>query len=240
MTDFVDPFDNPDFVKRFEENRQRADSVNATVDDPIMRKYARSTIGKNVLEIGCATGHFTEILCEYADKLSVIDKSPAMMSECQSRISRKNVNFFCTDFLNFNENCRYDFIFAGMFLHLVAEPSDFFRKCRLLLKDGGQLIVSSRHPLRTANPAGGKESIYNDSWEVRHYLVPAARELEWLGERVRQFHHPVSLIVNDAISAKFTVMRMDEPTPDLPANFSKKVAENSSVPSVLILDLKAT
>lgn len=235
MNKIVDPFSNPEFVQRFDENRRRLDSVNRTVDDPVMESFAAKALGKRALEVGCATGHFTSVLLKYVSALTVLDRSETMIAACRKQNSdSQNVEFVHGDLFRFRVENPFDFVFASMFLHLIASPRALFDSCRQLLNDHGRLVVSSRHPIRTADPSGALDG---NAWTVRNYMNASMREVSWLSEDMVQFHHPLSLIINDAIAAGFSITTMAEPVPNIAPDFSAKARENYSVPSVLILEL---
>lgn len=102
-------------------------------DLPHTRPAARA------LEIGPGRGAFIGFLLEKDYRVEGIDISQAI---CIDLGKRYGVKMTCGTLDGFQEKGPYDLVAAHHVVEHLQDPSSFFRMCRLLLVDGGRLLVS--------------------------------------------------------------------------------------------------
>jgi malonyl-CoA O-methyltransferase len=104
---------------------------------------------KNILEIGCGTGIFTELLLKKFPRatLCAIDFSPAMLAVAQNKLNQnppaeKHVRFVLADaeFLNFNET--FDLICSSACFQWLAEFEETLKMYKKMLSPGGRVVFS--------------------------------------------------------------------------------------------------
>ena len=108
---------------------------------------------KNILEVGCGSGRFTQLLANNAGdgrRITALDLSPAMIAMAQERHGRVAssgpVSFVCGDFLEENfDALKFDCIITAATLHHMSIASAVPRM-KELLNPGGTLII---HDLRS-------------------------------------------------------------------------------------------
>ena len=97
----------------------------------------------NVLELGCGTGQYSEVIAREAKRLVATDGSVEMLAVARTRLEPfKNV-------LVQDEDCYhvrfpdqvFDVVFMGNVLHIVSEPAAVLAEAHRLLKRGGKLIA---------------------------------------------------------------------------------------------------
>jgi SAM-dependent methyltransferase len=114
--------------------------------DPLLLKLVPAG-AENVLEVGCGSGRFTELLAKSNQKVTAIDLSPEMIARARERFGPSDpVSFYCGDFLeeNFNSQ-KFDCIISAATLHHMSAELAVPRM-KELLGPGGTLII---HDLRT-------------------------------------------------------------------------------------------
>lgn len=97
----------------------------------------------DVLEFGCGTGIFSEVIAGQVKQLVVTDMAQEMLSIAQTRLAvYPNVEVKQADVLHsdFDERC-FDVVFLGNLLHVVNEPEQVLLSCKHLLKPGGRLLL---------------------------------------------------------------------------------------------------
>jgi SAM-dependent methyltransferase len=106
---------------------------------------------KNILEVGCGSGRFTELLASGAAEgrcVTAVDLSPEMIARAKERLgSSPSVSFVCGDFLDEDFDSKFDCVVSAATLHhMKAETA--VPRMKTLLRVGGTLII---HDLRSDN-----------------------------------------------------------------------------------------
>lgn len=93
--------------------------------------------GRNVLEIGCGTGLFTEMFSEYGAELLACDISEDLLEKAGQRgLEDRNVRFVCAQFEACDIDGPFDAVIGSSILHHL-ELGPALVKIRSLLKPGG-------------------------------------------------------------------------------------------------------
>ncbi len=128
----------------------------ASIPDPVLYKNEAqvttkivSTFGTgHLIDIACGTGYWLPCYARNCSKITLIDQSERMLSECRKRINELKLGGRCDlvqgDFFKASfENTLFDSALVGFLLgHLSCEGEEaFFRKLRRILTPGSQLMV---------------------------------------------------------------------------------------------------
>ncbi|WP_245444686.1 nodulation methyltransferase NodS [Microvirga sp. KLBC 81] len=101
----------------------------------------------NALEVGCATGAFTERLAPYCRQLTVIDVMPRAIARTRGRMKEPpHINWIVSDIQLFSSDELFDLIVVAEVLYYlddVAEMRAAIRNVMRLLAPGGHLIFGS-------------------------------------------------------------------------------------------------
>lgn len=230
----MDPFEDPEFVQRFDSRRLQHDSVNACVDEPAILERLRLISPHAALEFGCATGMLTSRLLECCESVVAVDRSAHMIEQAKSRVVDHRVSFLCADFQDFRAPHLFDVVVSGMAMHLVPDLSEVVATAYSCLRDGGKFIFTQRHPIRTANPKGEQTLDGKASWSVSDYFSSGRRDYDWLGTPVNCYHRSIEQIVSECRHVGFRIEEVAEPQPQTDTK-SARVTENFSSPSVLLI-----
>ncbi len=97
---------------------------------------------KNVLELGCGTGFLTSQIygrLKFADYTAV-----DIVEECSEYISKisDGIEFICSDVEDFSTDKKFDLIVSNASLQWVENLSDYIKKIRLNLNDGGCFLFT--------------------------------------------------------------------------------------------------
>lgn len=134
-------------------SKHRGAEFDPGIDPPTVRR--RDTVlawmrqlGLNrprVLDLGCATGWFTDQLAEFGDVIGT-DIADASISEARRRYP--HIRFECEDFATSNRAAgEFDVVVSLETLSHVADQRAFVKRIRDVLKPGGYLILTTQNRL---------------------------------------------------------------------------------------------
>ena len=130
---------------------QKYDQIVDLQIGPMNRSIVRERVRKEgrlgkLVEFGCGTGFYTQVLVGKADTVVATDISQGMLALAKKRIKATNVTFLV-------EDCQatslpdevFDTAFISLVLHFT-EPEKTLAEMRRILKPGGTLIISNLDP----------------------------------------------------------------------------------------------
>ena len=141
-------------TKREMEHRywgQRADDLDAATSFVIgsitqqrIKNWLQDQIDEsfNVLELGCGTGVFSEVIALTARNLIATDLSDEMLEKVEVRLKEygnvvvKKENSYAITFTN----QIFDAVFLGNLIHVVGEPEKVMKEVYRVLKNNGKII----------------------------------------------------------------------------------------------------
>ena len=100
-----------------------------------------------LVEFGCGTGFYTEVLAHKADTLLATDISPGMIDVAKRRVKAPNVTFKVEDCQRTSlPDGTFDTAFISLVIHFTV-PADTVAEMGRILRPGGTLIVVNLDPL---------------------------------------------------------------------------------------------
>jgi malonyl-CoA O-methyltransferase len=141
------------------------------LSNQILESWLPLTTGIEVLDAGCGTGHFSEILTNRnLAKVTGIDFSPLMIDVAKKRVPA--AEFICQDLSSVQlERNRYDLVISALVLAHIRELDPTLTKLIRGLKKGGLLLISDFHPYLTLQKS--KRTFRDQSgrtFEISHHL----------------------------------------------------------------------
>jgi len=112
----------------------------------LRERVAREGHLGRVVEFGCGTGFYTDVLARKADTLVATDISPGMLELAQRQVKAANVTFQVEDCQHTAlPNGTFDTAFIGLVLHFT-EPDRTVVEMHRILRPGGTLIIANVDP----------------------------------------------------------------------------------------------
>ncbi len=111
----------------------------------ILNKVANLTPMKNVLEIGCGDGMYTNLLLDKSESITATDYSEQMVDVCQKRFeASKNLKVEKADCFDLPYPANsFDSVFMANLIHIIPNPQEAVKEVKRVLKENGSFIALS-------------------------------------------------------------------------------------------------
>ncbi len=106
----------------------------------IISGIKRHTCGNRLLEVGVGAGEFSAVAKEYGFTVTGIDVRKANAENVSKQLG---INIFCSDFLAFSANEKFDVICMGDVLEHITDPVGAIQKVNQLISENGALWIST-------------------------------------------------------------------------------------------------
>ncbi len=162
----------------------------------ILRQSNLKLAGRDVIEIGCGTGHNTEWLAARASSVLAMDFSEGMLRQAKARVHSAHVRFVQHDIRSAwpTADASADLVIAMLVLEHIEQLEPIFAEAVRALSSGGELFVCELHPMRQM------------SGSQAEFTSPETGECE----RISAFLHDVSEYVNAGLRSGLELMHMGE------------------------------
>jgi len=200
------------WAETYDTDRNRTRELAASV----LRQQNLELAGRNVVEIGCGTGHNTEWLVERSTSVLAIDFSEGMLRRARARLQSNDVRFIQHD-IRYNwptADASADLVIAMLVLEHIEQVEPVFAEAARTLRLGGELFICELHPMRQIN--GSQAEFINTETGAC--------------ERITAFLHDASDYVNAALRSGFELKHMGE--------WRDSDAARSDLPRLLSLRLR--
>jgi SAM-dependent methyltransferase len=145
-----------------------------------LEEYLQSNFkyeNKNILDIGCGNGNFTEILSKNAQLYIGVEKNSQSIKEAfESSEGKKNVLFVSQDMddpVLFPSDF-FDYIFFVFSVYYTNAPEDLFKQCLRMLNKNGKLVMIGP----TVNNAKEVDDFCFDMFSKERPSLVRARRIE--------------------------------------------------------------
>lgn len=109
----------------------------------VRERVAREGRLGKLVEFGCGTGFYTQVLADKAESVVATDLSPGMLQLAEQRIGASNVVFQVEDCERTSlPDAAFDTAFVGLVLHFT-EPARALAEMHRILKPGGTLLIAN-------------------------------------------------------------------------------------------------
>jgi malonyl-CoA O-methyltransferase len=165
----------------------------------VLRRTDLDLVGRNVIEIGCGTGHNTRWLARPeagSSNIVALDFSEAMLARAGARVADERVQFMQHDVRVAWPviDASADVVIAMLVLEHVEYLEDFFAEAARALKADGKLFICELHPMRQLS---GGQAQFTSAQTGERQLVQA-------------FLHNTSDYVSAGLSSGCELMNLGE------------------------------
>ncbi|MBN1161516.1 MAG: class I SAM-dependent methyltransferase [Dehalococcoidales bacterium] len=190
---------------------ERPLSWNNLYERPAMLALLPSLKGKNVLDIGCASGFYTKYALGKGAYVTAVDISKTMVDRLAASIKSPNLKLLCADIakpMPFLESDTYDCAICSLVLHYIKDWKTLLAELYRVLERKGRVIISTHHPFEMYQylklPSYFDFKLVEDTWGSSgpHPF------------NVRYYVRPLNEVLRPIIQSKFNIISIDEPLPD--------------------------
>lgn len=210
-------YDNERFFEGYSRIRETGTGLNDVLEQPALKSMLPPLKGLSVLDLGCGAGQFAAYCVEQeASRVTATDISEKMLEAAEKHNSYENITYMLSamEDLSFQQG-QFHLVVSSLALHYVKDYSHIVSNVFKWLTPGGTFIFTVEHPICTSrNPMERwiKDEEGNHlHWPVDHYNDEGARESTWFVDGVIKYHRTLSTLINDLITAGFTIDQLLEP-----------------------------
>ncbi len=185
---------------------------NGYYERPAMIKLAGDVNGRRILDAGCGSGPLSAALRERGAIVTAFDSSPAMVKLAERRLG-EDVTLLVADLsepLPFADGA-FDDVVVSLVLHYLKDWTAPLAELRRVLRPGGRLLLSVKHPVAypVVNPGGDYFALAR--WSEECTFDGHRTELTY-------WHRPLHAMTDAFTDAGFRIAVISEPpmSPDTP------------------------
>lgn len=216
-------YEKEDFFNHFLSRRNRDESPNNTIEEPVILDLIGNVSGMRVLDLGCGDGRFGAALLEKGCRhYDGIDGSTNMVNAAfKTLYGTPNTvrQVYLEEWTASDE--AYDLILSRMVFHYLSDIRQLFKDVYASLSAGGQFVFSVQHPVLTSSPGSAKASGQRGAWLVDDYFKTGRRVEPWINKDVVKYHRTTEDYFAALTGAGFMVEGLRECAPQ-----SKRFATN--------------
>jgi SAM-dependent methyltransferase len=189
---------------------ERPLSWNNLYERPAMIERLPALQGKNVLDIGCASGFFTDYALKNGASVTGVDISKVMIDKLASRIMSLKLKIYCADIsqpMPFLKPDTYDCVICSLVFHYIKDWEPLLAELYRVMKKGARLVISTHHPfdmyLYLKPPSYFDFKLVEDTWGSGgpHPF------------KVHFYMRPLNEVLRPIVQSSFKIISVDEPLP---------------------------
>lgn len=183
-------YDQEDFFKNFMNRRNRKDSPNKILEEPVFQQMMGDITKKHILDLGCGDAQYgKELLERNCASFEGVEGSYNMVNAAKKNLSSTNsmIHYSSMESWPFPEN-KYDIVCSRLVMHYIQDIHAVFHKIDQSLKTNGKFIFSVQHPVLTSSVQSASQSGKRTNWIVDDYFHITQREEPWIGQTVVKYH----------------------------------------------------
>jgi len=127
---------------------ERLESWNNLYERPYMISQFPPFKGKNILDVGCGSGFYTEYALRQGARVTAIDASKLLLDKLSTRLNTPALRTVYADIakpLSLDSDS-FDYIICSLVLHYIKDWGPLLAELHRVMKVGGQMFISTHHP----------------------------------------------------------------------------------------------
>lgn len=159
---------------------------------------------RNILELGCGTGNFTQLLINKFGqaKLKAVDISPEMVAVCRKKLSLKQSEFIVADAEELELDEGFDLVTSNATFQWFMDLERAFAKYAKCLRKGGEIFFSTFGPKTFQELDWVLKSFFKDTAVPASFFVPRERL-----EEILRKNFQASKVIEKIYQENFSCLR---------------------------------
>lgn len=189
---------------------ERPDSWNNLYERPHMLSRLPPLKDKDVLDLGCSSGYYTEYALKMGASVTAVDVSNALIERLTARIESPKLHLFRADIskpMPFLKSDAYDCIICSLVIDYIKDWEPLFAELYRVMKKGGRLIISTHHPF----------AMYHHFRQYGYFEFKLVEDTWGLGTgrpfKTRYYIRPLTETLKPIIESGFKIVSIEEPLP---------------------------
>jgi malonyl-CoA O-methyltransferase len=210
MSDYTDKSEVAIAYDRWAETYDSDPNRTRELASAVLRQRHSDIAGRDLIEIGCGTGHNTQWLAERARNILAVDFSEGMLLQARARLRSSVVRFVRQDIRTAwpAADASADLVIIMLVLEHIEDLEPIYAEAARVLRVGGGLFICELHPMRQMS---GRQAEFTDRETGKQ-------------ERIAAYLHDISEYVNTGLGAGFELVRLGEwRDPNSPRNEMPRV-----------------
>jgi len=186
------------------------DSWNNLYERPNVLARLTSLRGKNVMDLGCSSGFYTEYALENGANVTAIDISKVMIDRLALRVKSPGLRLFCANIaqpMPFLESASFDCVICSLVIDYIKDWGLLLAELYRVMKKGGRMIISTHHPF----------AIYLHFKQYSYFEFKFVEDTWGLGTgrpfKTHFYIRPLTEVLRPIIQSRFKIISIDEPLP---------------------------
>jgi SAM-dependent methyltransferase len=160
-----------DILDVYRSHIERPGSWNNLYERPALKKLLPPLRGRDVLDLGCASGHYTDYALSQGARVTAVDIARGWIQRLEARPPDPALRVVRADIsrpMPFLASDGYDCIIASLVLHYLEDWETALAEMHRVLRPGGRAVVSTHHPCLThkLHPADDLRDVFEveETW----------------------------------------------------------------------------
>lgn len=223
-------YDDPQFFDKYLEKRNRSNSPNQILEEPIIDQLLGNVGGMNLLDLGCGDGQYgLKLLRRGLTFYHGVDASANMIGQAQQHLKGQPHLLAQMPLEGIDlPKQQFDLVLSRLVFHYLEDVRPLFLQIHQSLKPKGQFIFSVEHPIITSCYDAYHKNQKRQSWIVDNYFNSGKRINHWIEKDVLKYHRTLEEYFSLFKETGFRVNDLRESKPDAtlfddPSNYERRM-----------------
>jgi len=179
------------------------DLYHYTYTNPELFKFLGNVKGKNILDLACGQGYFSELLEKKGAKVVGVDYSRDMIKIAKGRGLKADFRVRSSSDMKFIKKETFDCIVCNFGLHDIRDLKGTMEECSRVIKKGGKFVWVIPHPVFYFGKRNKRDGKYFE--EVFGYKGLKIKTVNWFESPIKQYHRPIEYYLNEMFRNGFLI-----------------------------------
>ncbi|MFG6149686.1 class I SAM-dependent DNA methyltransferase [Halobacillus sp. B23F22_1] len=183
-------YDQNEFFNAYLKRRNRIESPNHSIEEPVFNNLIGEVAGENILDLGCGDGRFGKKLVDRGCAWYLgVDASANMIKAAEANLDCVNGDVMRSSLENWEyPEGEFDLVISRLVFHYIKNLHKVLHEIHRTLREDGKFVFSVQHPVLTSSmKSAGKERVRSD-WIVDDYFKTGKRIEPWIQQYVVKYH----------------------------------------------------